>query len=64
MKKFQGRNDLCALDTNINDNQKWVICHHPTNGKANVTIEVSENAVTKHLGHGDTMDECKVPVPA
>ena len=51
----------CALDTNINDNQKFVICHQPT--KANVTIEVSENAVTKHIAHGDFMGECLVQTP-
>jgi len=48
--------DHCALDTNINDNEKWVICHQPS--KANVTIEVSENAVTKHIAHGDFIGEC------
>jgi len=49
----------CALDTNINDNSKVVMCHQPTNSNGKqVTIEVSENAVDKHLAHGDTLGAC------
>ena len=49
----------CALDSDINDNTKTVLCHQPYKSNGNpVTIEVSNKAVEKHLTHGDTVGPC------
>ena len=49
----------CRLDSNINDDNKVVICHQPYKSNGNpVTIEVSYKAVVKHLAHGDTVGAC------
>ncbi len=54
-----GAETHCLLDKDINDNQKVTLCHQPSNSKSNsVTIEVSSNAVEKHLAHGDTLGSC------
>lgn len=49
----------CKLDSDINDNTKFVLCHQPykSNGSP-VTIEVNWKAVEKHLTHGDTFGTC------
>ncbi len=51
----------CLLDSDINDDKKVTLCHQPSNSKSNsVTIEVSSNAVEKHLAHGDTLGSCYI----
>lgn len=39
-------------------NKKVTICHTP-NGKNPVTIEVSQSALSAHLGHGDVQGSCQ-----
>ncbi len=49
----------CKLDTAINDDKKVVLCHQPSKSNGDpVTIEVSSNAVEKHLAHGDIVGAC------
>lgn len=49
----------CSLDSDITDDKKIVICHQPSKSNSKpVTIEVSSNAVDKHLAHGDTIGAC------
>lgn len=51
----------CALDSDINDTSKVVLCHQPYKSNADpVTIEVSWRAVEKHITHGDTFGACYI----
>ena len=62
---FDKATGQCALDTEINENEKVVICH--IHGQKVTKIEVSVNALDAHLAHGDTISDpkslCSIPEP-
>ena len=61
--EIDGTRYAVCLDTHINDNTKTVLCHNDTKSGKEVTIEVSDNAVPKHLEHGDTEGICELVLP-
>lgn len=56
-KKWKKENE--SHDDDDEEHEKIKICHIPEGNPANKhTIEISESALTAHLGHGDTIGAC------